>query len=101
MFDGDFEGVSIVVIDAKPRLGIRKKVLVRVKSNTCLCCEQKATRRGLCKTCYFRFRAAYLSFIKREQPNFEAKMIRAGKLLPTRQGQRIRSLNPFKNSKGA
>lgn len=96
MLTGGLDGATVMIVDQKARLGIRKKVLAKVEANVCLCCDLPAHRRGLCDRHYYLFRSAQFALAPHDRPVNEARMIRAGKLLPSRQGQIIRSKNPFR-----
>lgn len=83
-----FFEVSVMVMEAKPKPGIRKQVEERHEQGVCLLCEKRAWKRGVCTTHYSRWRTARADVPNRERPAFDAQQIRDGKLLPDRQGQR-------------
>jgi hypothetical protein len=62
----------------------------------CLVCErEKVLTRGLCDTHYMQFRKAKELMTPAQLDEFEEALIDAGKLLPSRQGQREVASNPF------
>lgn len=94
----NFKGLTVLIMDAKPRPAVRAKVKEKVESGECLLCSEKAApgRRGLCQLHYGRFHRAMKDFAKADRPAEEAKKVRDGELLPDRQGQR--SENEFRES---
>lgn len=88
-------GITVMAIDTKPRLGIRKRVKQRVATGLCLHCDAEATRLGLCNRHYAQFRIERLKRPEAERALWEARQVRAGKVLRTRQGQRVDLKNPF------
>lgn len=85
--DSAFE-MSVMVMDVRPKPGLKRLVEERDERGVCLLCEKEAWKRGLCTTHYGRWRAARSELNKTQQVTFDAQQIRDGKLLPDRQGQR-------------
>jgi hypothetical protein len=96
MYDGEFHGMTVMILNTKPNLGIRKKVVARALSGICLCCDGVAKKRGLCELDYGRFKAAQADLPPSQRPHHEAKQIRLGKLLGSREIQKLRAVNPFR-----
>jgi hypothetical protein len=72
----------IVMLDLSRRGDVKKKVTEKTKANICLCCDGKATCRGLCARCYNAFKYVMRQRgSQREQANFESACIREGKIL--------------------
>lgn len=94
----NFKGVTVLIMDAKPRPSVRGKVKQKEESGECLQCGDKAApgRRGLCQLHYGRFHRAMRDHAKGDRPALEAKMIRDGDLMEDRQGQR--GINEFREA---
>jgi hypothetical protein len=83
---------EIVVMQANPTPKARKHIQVKVDKKQCLCCEKPSLKRGLCYQCYYdwsKTRKSLGSATKRAA--FDAKLIRAGKLL------KEQAIREFKN----
>jgi hypothetical protein len=91
-------GISVVVMDVRLKQGVRAIVAAKVAAGQCLCCEEPSAgdRLGLCSKHYQRFRTALLEKPIGERETFRAQLIRDGKLLPSRQGQRTDIVNEFR-----
>ena len=84
-----------MVSDAKPTKRIAAEVQARVASGKCLCCDKTGRRRGLCDTCYHSW---YMNRMRMDAQNaaaFDARLIRAGRLLPAGTSRRLRRQNVF------
>lgn len=55
---------------------------MNTKTKTCLQCTEPIQKRGLCGTCYSRYRNALIRLEKSKRRVFEQALIDAGKLLP-------------------
>ncbi len=86
----------VVMADAKPRMEVRRVVERKASANECLLCKSKVFKRGLCTTHYGRYRIARTDVPVAERPLFDAKQIKAGRLLSSRQGQRMDIVNEFR-----
>lgn len=72
----------ILMLDLSRRADVMKRTKEKQAERKCLCCEEQPTTRGLCESCYNRFKYVRRSFgNKREQAAFEAMCIREGKIL--------------------
>lgn len=83
------------VLDTRPARKLMDVIRMRVKSGTCLHCDRKATRRGLCVNCYFAYRRARSGLTKAQAVEMETKAIKAGKILPANFARQIKSPNLF------
>ena len=63
----------------------------------CLICDkpEQVLRRGLCAAHYMRFRRALERVPIEQQDHFENTLIDAGQLLPSRQGRKANTDDPF------
>lgn len=96
--DACFE-MSVMVMEARPKPGLKRIVEERDDSGLCLLCDQPARKRGLCTCHYGRWRTARLEHSKREAERlaFDAQQIRDGKLLPDRQGRKRNCVNEYRS----
>lgn len=85
----------VMAIDVEPKRTVRKHVEERAASGLCLHCEKAAERLGLCNSHYHQFRMALLQKPMADREIWKAQQIRDGKVLRTRQGQRLDMDNPF------
>lgn len=97
MPDRGFAKGLVVMVDATPKVVTRKQIKAKVSAGECLLCKQQIWKRGLCKTHYSRYRVARAERPEDERVMFDAKQIRAGKLLPSRQGQHAQIVNEFRS----
>lgn len=69
----------------------------------CLLCDKTEYERGLCTTHYPRYRRAVQALPLDQRESFEAAQIAAGKILPSRRGQRPRrkQVAPFEDKEWA
>lgn len=67
---------------------------MNTKTKTCLQCSEPSFKRGLCGTCYARYRNAMLRLETSKRMVFEQALIDAGKLLPAGKRQPS-SYDPF------
>lgn len=66
-----------------PSTQIKAVIQERVAARKCLCCDRPLLKRGLCYQCYYAWRNTKLALpTKSKQLEFDAKLIRDGKLLP-------------------
>lgn len=84
----------VMAIDVEPKRTVRKQVEERAASGLCLHCDREAERLGLCGTHYHQYRMSLLQKPASEREVWKARQIRDGKVLKTRQGQRLYP-NPF------
>lgn len=89
-------GYLVMIVDAKPKPSVRQLVDAKVEACKCLACEGTAAKRGLCILHYGRFRTALQETPRSDRHTFEARLIRDGKLLASRQGQRLDVRNIFR-----
>jgi hypothetical protein len=94
--DSVFE-MSVIVMDVRPKPGLKRLVEERDEQGVCLLCAKEAWKRGLCTTHYGRWRAARGEQPKHKQAAFDAQQIRDGKLLPDRQGQKLDVVNEYRS----
>jgi hypothetical protein len=96
--DSSFE-MSVMVMEARPKPGLKKIVEERDESGLCLLCDRPALKRGLCTCHYGRWRTARAEHSSRECERlaFDAKQIRDGKLLPNRNGQPRSFVNEYRS----
>lgn len=72
----------ILMLDLSRRSDVMKRIKEKTIERKCLCCDEPPTTRGLCESCYNRFKYVRRSLgTKREQASFEASCIREGKIL--------------------
>lgn len=83
------EWIGIMSADVEPSPKYRKRVAERDAAGLCLKCDSPSARRGLCNSCYHRFRMDRLETPKNKRLMFEHGLVRKGELMPDRQGQRI------------
>lgn len=93
-----FRGISVVVMETKPKASVRKRVEERLAAGLCLHCDDEATRLGCCVRHYHQFRTAWLKVGPDERAVFRAQQIREGNIAESRQGQRTDIKNPFVES---
>ena len=86
--------VVMTVSKCEPRGAARSHVEECVKADRCLICDRAAKRRGLCQLHFSQWYSLAKQMAAEERGSFEAAAIRAGKLLPSRQGRRG-VVNPF------
>jgi hypothetical protein len=86
------------MVDAKPNASVRKVTLEKAEACQCLLCDAAAHKRGLCVVHYQRYRTARAELPIEQRPLFDAKLQRTGKLLASRQGQRLDIVNEFRRS---
>ena len=67
---------------------------MNTKTKTCLQCSEEIFKRGLCGTCYSRYRNAMLRLETSKRKVFEQALIDGGKLLPAGKRQPS-SYDPF------
>lgn len=91
-------GVALVALDVKAKASVKAQVADKVEKCQCLLCEAEADRRGLCKYHYSQFRTVLHETALQDRPALEARFIRNGELLPSRQGQRFDIINPYRES---
>lgn len=82
-------------MDARPRPAIRKQVEERDQLGLCLLCDSPAHKRGLCTKHEGRWRRARVKRPANQRLTFDAKQIREGRLLPSRQGIDPAIVNEF------
>lgn len=73
---------EIYIMPAKPNAKARKHITACVAEGRCLCCQNKALKRGLCHKCYYLWgqnRQKLGTASKRAE--YDAKLVRVGKLL--------------------
>ena len=74
----------------------KRYVEERVKAGKCLCCENPALKRGLCHQCYYKWRSLRLAIgSQAKRASYDARLIRAGKLLAPQAVREIRASSPF------
>ena len=100
MQDQGFSRGMVVMVDTTPRTITRKLIKQKLDRNECLLCGAPAHKRGLCKTHYSRYRVVRSEKAASDRVMFDARLIKSGRLLPSRQGQRTDRTNEFRN-KGA
>lgn len=69
-------------MSAEPNSKAKKHIAECVSAGKCLCCEERALKRGLCHKCYYKWnlnRSKLTSDAKRAE--YDSKLIRIGKLL--------------------
>lgn len=92
-----FSGLTVMALDMQPKRTIRKQVEERAATGLCLHCDEEAERLGLCNSHYHQFRMAYLEQDRANREIWKAQQIREGKVLRSRQGQRLDLENPFES----
>lgn len=76
---------------------VKAVIKERVTAGKCLCCDRPLLKRGLCYQCYYAWRNSKNALpTKAKQLEFDAKLIRDGKLLPA-QGVRQYTRNSVFN----
>lgn len=90
-----FSGFTLMALDQKPRLGIRKKVKERATTGKCLHCSKRAVKRGLCDYHYNDFRNRKNSKSEETRTMWEARQIREGKILGTGEIRKLHADSPF------
>jgi hypothetical protein len=76
----------------------KEEVLDRNARDFCILCEsvKKPRRRGLCTTCYERFRKQKETFVGKQKQVFEERCIAVGYLLAPSQGRKLKpGVDPF------
>jgi len=87
---------EIIVMAANPTPKATKHIAERVGKGQCLCCDKKALKRGLCYQCYYSWmtnRKKLANATKRAA--YDAKLIRAGKLLAAQAVRALRDHSIF------
>jgi len=74
--------VEIFVVDASAVMSVKREVRERVEKGLCLICDCQASKRGLCDKHVNAYYHTRRGMSKKEQAAFDARLIRAGKLLP-------------------
>lgn len=72
---------EIFVLDVSLAMNAKREVKDRVQQGLCLCCSNKAAKRGLCTKCHNAYYYLASRMTKRDRAAFEAKLMRQGKLL--------------------
>lgn len=85
----------VMAIDVEPKRTVRKLVGEKIASGECLHCTEHAERLGLCGSHYHQYRMTLLQKPANEREVWKAQQIRDGKVLKSRQGQRLGLDNPF------
>lgn len=86
----------VIMMDATPKRTVKKVVEAKIAANECLVCDRPAARRGLCIQHYGDYRVALSHTRHDKRHELEARWIREGRLLPSRQGQRLGApISPF------
>lgn len=91
-----FDQVSVIVMEVRLSPRIKKHVAARTAACKCLQCDQPTYRRGLCTSHYSQFRTALQELPKKERQVLECKLIEKGEVAEDRQGQRLHSVNVFR-----
>lgn len=74
--------VSLIAMDVTPAPKAKKHIQERVNAGKCLCCNNDSLKRGLCHQCYYKWRRVRaLIGTKTKQVEYDAKLIRMGRLL--------------------
>jgi hypothetical protein len=81
----DFLGFRIA--DIEPMAKHRKRVNDKQTVRKCLLCDEPSHRRDLCASHGWKYRLLILSTPKNQRHVVEAKLIREGKVGPSRQGK--------------
>lgn len=87
---------EIFIMSAEPNSKARKHITECVAASKCLCCEEKALKRGLCHRCYYKWdqnRKKLGSDAKRAE--YDAKLIRIGMLLHPQAVRGYKAKNAF------
>lgn len=87
----------MVLMDVRLKAGVKQHVEAKVAANECLCCNQPAESLGLCSAHYHRFYRKLNRKSEVERETFRAKQIREGRLLKSRQGQRLNLVDEFED----
>ena len=85
----------VAMVDVAVKKSLSKQVMDRASEGTCLHCQDKSAKRGLCSKHYEQFRRAKASQPKSERAQWEVEQIREGKVLNSLQIVKIRSTNVF------
>lgn len=76
--------VSLIAMDVTPTPKAKKHIQEKVSAGKCLCCDKPLLKRGLCYQCYYKWRRVRSELqTKTKQAEFDAKLIRIGRLLGT------------------
>jgi hypothetical protein len=88
---GSSAGIELMIVDVRVGRKYRERVHERDASGRCVKCNQPAAKRsrGLCHGCYYAYRSLRFRLPLKERPILDARLIRVGELLPSRQGQRL------------
>lgn len=84
-------GVTVMVMATEPKRTVRDEVYRRVDEGVCLQCDKPALpgKRGLCGRHYWKWYGSRGGLTDQQKAEKDAKLIRDGKLLKSRQGQRL------------
>jgi len=93
----------IMVLDCRAAARVITRVRERVETGLCLgtdskgCeCSKPATKLGLCTSCYYAYRTERAKKTTREAAIYEARLIRAGRVLGRNQARVYKSRSIFR-----
>lgn len=86
--------MKTILIDPEIALIVLEKVRKGI-CLTCGCCIGKNGRRGLCDRDYQIYYRTKISLPRRQQQEFEVRLIRKGQILARQQIRQLRNPNPF------
>lgn len=92
-FCANSDGLAFMALDVRVARKHSDRVARLDAAGCCVCCNLPADDRrlGRCGKCYYRYRNQRLQLPLDKRPVLDAKLIRAGQLIPSRQGQRLTS----------
>ena len=94
------KGVMLMAISAKPKAAARDRAEILDEAGKCIKCEcdseakGEVRRKGLCPRCHYAYRMDRLQHPKDKRIVYDAKRMREGTLLESRQGKRIHKQEP-------
>lgn len=91
-------GITVLVMETKPKRTVQKHVEERLASGLCLHCDEQAEKRGCCSKHYQRYRTQLLKLPLDQRAIYTAKQIREGNIAEFRAASNIDQDNPFVES---
>lgn len=90
---------EIVIMVAQTSAKMKPVVKERIIKQKCLCCDSSLLKRGLCFKCYYKWRKARAALgSEAKRATFDAKLIKAGKLLAPQAVRALKTEDLFQSA---
>jgi uncharacterized paraquat-inducible protein A len=88
------KGVMYMAVSTKPKTGAKERAEKLEAEGKCVCCEQplkegEQRRKGRCPRCHYKYRMGRLETPKDKRALYDARLMREGTLMESRQGQHV------------